>query len=87
MSTSEQWEREALELRAKLAMEREKLMGFEDRLQKTARQNAWLVVLLGTDPAQTPHLVAKLREEDPALASTIDDPLAVAAFRATLKLD
>lgn len=79
-------ELEISELKAKLAMAQGKCRGLEERQQKTARQNAWLIVLLAAAPASRHELIAKMREEDPSLADTLEDPRAADAFRATLRL-
>lgn len=86
MSALQKFKQDAAELTVKLTMEQEKVKGYEERLQKTARQNAWLIVLLAATPEEYAGLAAKLREEDAALAGTLEDPHAAGAFRASLKL-
>ncbi len=82
------WELEVSELKVRLAAEQAKVQGLEDRLRQTARQNAWLIVLnaadMGDEFLTLVSFKEKLREEYPALADALEDPLAIAAFRSTL---
>lgn len=86
MSEPEELKREALELRALLTMEREKVQGLEDRLSLHGRRYAWLMVLSAAAPEDLPELAVKLRERDSELADALGDPLIVSAYRQSLKL-